>query len=355
MANYPGSGFPNEFDQHQFITPLGFSQPRISPVVNPEEKGLENPPPLPQRNTQQPYTNFAPYGGGYNSYYGGGNPYQNHLYGNTGGMFQNFGSPMYQNNNSVTSGLENASQNAFQSAQSFIGAFSSISMMLESTLFAVQNSVRAIAGVADQFGHLRHYLLSSAASFYRLVNYYYKKILCVLRLKQPDTQDERFWQDAMSGRSGTEESRLYASLLFFSLVIATPWFIWKLLKSINSKQKQEEKWFEGSGEHFVAEVKFPFVARSRDEMNLSKNTIVRLAPKARQPNIKGWLLASDGENQGLVPANYIKVLGKNRKESTLPTTQTKSHDLVDNKPNVSNDDFNDIYENNEEPNNTEKG
>lgn len=176
-------------------------------------------------------------------------------------MFQNFGSPMYQNNNSVTSGLENASQNAFQSAQSFIGAFSSISMMLESTLFAVQNSVRAIAGmdfissyhwtlkcyllwtqiveaknillvfvyfetagvhvqrcirpknegpfgefycypkiffcllgVADQFGHLRHYLLSSAASFYRLVNYYYKKILCVLRLKQPDTQDERFWR-----------------------------------------------------------------------------------------------------------------------------------------------------------------
>ena len=58
----------------------------------------------------------------------------------------------------------------------------------------------------------------------------------------------------------------------------------------------------------MAEVKFPFVARSRDEMSLSKNTIIRLAPKGRQPNIKGWLLASDGENQGLVPANYIKVM-----------------------------------------------
>ena len=65
--------------------------------------------------------------------------------------------------------------------------------------------------------------------------------------------------------------------------------------------------FSGSGEHFVAEVKFPFVARSQDELNISKNTVIRLAPKHRQPNIQGWLLASDGEHQGLVPANYIKV------------------------------------------------
>lgn len=36
--------------------------------------------------------------------------------------------------------------NAFQTAQTFIGAFSSVSMMLESTLFAVQNSIRAITG-----------------------------------------------------------------------------------------------------------------------------------------------------------------------------------------------------------------
>ena len=62
-------------------------------------------------------------------------------------MYSNFGPPMYNNNNNaLSSGLQNASQNAFQSAQAFIGAFSSVSMMLESTFFAVQNSVRAIAG-----------------------------------------------------------------------------------------------------------------------------------------------------------------------------------------------------------------
>lgn len=49
------------------------------------------------------------------------------------------------------------------------------------------------------------------------------------------------------------------------------------------------------------------MARSHDELTISKNTVIRLAPKHRQPNVQGWLLASDGESQGLIPANYIKV------------------------------------------------
>lgn len=33
----------------------------------------------------------------------------------------------------------------------------------------------------------------------------------------------------------------------------------------------------------------------------------------QQPKIRGWLLASyDGQTTGLVPANYIKILGKRR-------------------------------------------
>ena len=51
---------------------------------------------------------------------------------------------MYGVNDSHFGQLGVASQNAFQTAQTFIGAFTSVSMMLESTLFAVQNSVRAI-------------------------------------------------------------------------------------------------------------------------------------------------------------------------------------------------------------------
>lgn len=33
----------------------------------------------------------------------------------------------------------------------------------------------------------------------------------------------------------------------------------------------------------------------------------------QQPRVRGWLLASvDGQTSGLVPANYVKVLGKRR-------------------------------------------
>ena len=54
---------------------------------------------------------------------------------------------MYHNapyNNSFLNGVESYTQPTFQSFQSVIQAFGSVSMMLESTLFAVQNSVRAI-------------------------------------------------------------------------------------------------------------------------------------------------------------------------------------------------------------------
>lgn len=37
----------------------------------------------------------------------------------------------------------------------------------------------------------------------------------------------------------------------------------------------------------------------------------------QQPKIRGWLLASlDGQTTGLVPANYIKILGKRRGRKT---------------------------------------
>ena len=53
-------------------------------------------------------------------------------------------------------------------------------------------------------------------------------------------------EDAVTGKSNREDSKVYASLLFFSLVIATPWFVWKLIKAMNNEQDNKEKWFEGN-------------------------------------------------------------------------------------------------------------
>jgi len=59
-------------------------------------------------------------------------------------------------------------------------------------------------------------------------------------------------EDALAGRENKQESKVYASLLFFTVVIATPWFIWKLLKSLNTEQTETKgKWFEGNDIHLI--------------------------------------------------------------------------------------------------------
>lgn len=50
----------------------------------------------------------------------------------------------YDGSNSILGGVEDVTQSAFESVGSVIQVFSSVSMMLESTLFALQNSVRAV-------------------------------------------------------------------------------------------------------------------------------------------------------------------------------------------------------------------
>lgn len=43
-------------------------------------------------------------------------------------------------------------------------------------------------------------------------------------------------------------------------------------------------------------------------MSFCAGDILRLAPKGKQPRIRGWLLGTvDGSSEGVVPANYVKV------------------------------------------------
>lgn len=74
---------------------------------------------------------------------------------------------------------------------------------------------------------------------------------------------------------------------------------------------QNREWASGESEHFIAEVQYGFDAGSDRELNLKAGQTIRLAPSKFQPqNLRGWALASDGSRIGLVPLNYIKVLGK---------------------------------------------
>lgn len=66
--------------------------------------------------------------------------------------------------------------------------------------------------------------------------------------------------------------------------------------------------FLGAGDHVLARVEFDFVGEAEDELSVTAGTVIKMAPKDRQPRMRGWLLASvDGEREGIVPANYVKV------------------------------------------------
>ena len=73
----------------------------------------------------------------------------------------------------------------------------------------------------------------------------------------------------------------------------------------------DKKWVEGNGEHYTAHADYDFNAGSEQELSFRAGQTLRLAPRALQPRIKGWLLAAtDRQHVGLVPANYIKILAK---------------------------------------------
>lgn len=289
--------------------------------MNPKDQGKKDddndgkPPPIPRRhNNAVSMYQQSPYGTGYGAGAFGsvyGSPHQSMMYSSPGGYG---GYPSYGMRNlgsdTFSIGLEDVTSSSFQSMGNVIQAFSSVSMMLESTLFATQNSVRAIASVADQFRNLRLHLISSGLSFIKSIRYYIRKLLVIFRMRKSTYNEDTLWEDACQGSSG--ENRHWGMMLLFVVVFGTPWIIWKLLRQDSSRDGLNSDWHKGAGEHFLAEVKFSFTAENSDELSITQGDVIRIAPKHKQPRIRGWILASDGENKGIVPSNYVNVLGINR-------------------------------------------
>ncbi len=64
----------------------------------------------------------------------------------------------------------------------------------------------------------------------------------------------------------------------------------------------------GESEHFEAQAIYDFDPENNDELPIQNGDLLRIAPKHKQPQVRGWLLATvDGNATGLVPANYVKV------------------------------------------------
>ncbi|KAI2654322.1 Peroxisomal membrane protein PEX13 [Labeo rohita] len=250
-------------------------------------------PPVPPRPVQQAYrptyssfpSSYSPYG---SSIYGGYSPYSYSGYGVGGGLGYN----RYNLTDDIPPSrfvqqAEESSRGAFQSIESIVHAFSSVSMMMDATFSAVYNSFRAVLDVANHFSRLRIHFTKvlSAFALVRTLRYLYRRLQRLLGLRQ-DSEVDDLWADSAassivsaSGARGTgnEDPRAnsvksWPIFLFFAVVLGGPYLIWKLLRSAEGLEENEQ-----------------------------------------QPRVRGWLLASvDGQTTGLVPANYVKVLGRRR-------------------------------------------
>eukprot|EP00795_Rhopilema_esculentum_P007495 gene7495-13272_t len=344
---------------------------RIRPGVarsNEKMNRTDSPPPIPsrQRNDENRFSNQM-----YGSYYGNSSY---GMYGGVGGY--GYGNQPYMYNRPLGYGqssiapstfarrAEDSCRPAFDSVQSIVQAFASIATMLDSTFFAVHSSFRAVLGVADQLSGLRAHIANTlgALTIFRVIQNIFKKLMRWLRLRNGDIEavEMDVWAEATKEIADKQrKSKSWPVVLFFAVVLGTPWLIWKLLQTISNDENIEE-WITGDGEHFEAEAEYDFDAENEDEISFQAGDSLRVAPKQKQPHVRGWLLASvDGKVAGLVPANHVKILGRRRgcsKRKRGRTTkemqgtkieeldEIRSDELGNESMTTQNEQFNDLYE-----------
>ncbi|MBN3320356.1 PEX13 protein, partial [Atractosteus spatula] len=289
------------------------------------------PPPVPPRPSQQDggnsltayrpaYSSFSssysPYGG---SVYGGYSPYS---YGYGGGLGYNRFRVDEAPPSRFVQQAEESSRGAFQSIESIVHAFSSVSMMMDATFSAVYNSFRAVLDVANHFSRLKVHFTKvfSAFALVRTLRYLYRRLQRMLGLRRA-SEAEDLWADSAGVvvEAGAEDRaassvKSWPIFLFFAVILGGPYLIWKLLSStVGAEETASTNWANGDDDHVVARAEYDFTAASEEEISIRAGDMLNLAPKEQQPRVRGWLLASlDGQSTGLVPANYVKILGKRR-------------------------------------------
>ncbi|XP_052368037.1 peroxisomal membrane protein PEX13-like isoform X2 [Oncorhynchus keta] len=281
-------------------------------------------------SSYNPYGSSSLYGGAYSPYspYSGGYGMGGGLGGGLGGSlgYSRFGQTGIEDvaPSRFVQQAEESSRGAFQSIESIVQAFTSVSMMMDATFSAVYNSFRAVLDVANHLTRLRMHFTKvlSAFALVRTLRYLYRRIQRMLGLRR-DGEVEDLWADsegvvlATRGAGAAMEDagavKSWPIFLFLAVVLGGPYLIWKLLSSAQGPEESATNWASGEDDHVVARAEYDFTAASEEELSLNAGDMLNLAPKEHQPRVRGWLLASvDGQTTGLIPANYVKVLGKRR-------------------------------------------
>ncbi|XP_017890246.1 peroxisomal membrane protein PEX13 isoform X2 [Ceratina calcarata] len=317
------------------------------------QSGQNPPPPVPPRQPalQNNYWGYNSswsgpnHYGGYGGGFGHGSQYRG--FGGSGGYSSWYSPPYlgYNGNNNNYGPLSTHSGNAenrffhyieanvrptFQSIETVVHTFSSMTMLLESTYLALTNSFRAILSVAESVGKLRSTInqLFSTFAMIRFVKWLYRKIVRTAGLgsqgsRRFDSTDEELWEKSlakMGNDRNAKNSSFWSGLLTFTVFIAIPYMIHKIASSVRAAEAEAEAgsvvadpktWYESEEPTHVATVLYDFAAVNNDELSVKAGQKICLAPKSLQPKqTPGWCRATDNTNVGLVPYNYIKILGQ---------------------------------------------
>lgn len=92
----------------------------------------------------------------------------------------------------------------------------------------------------------------------------------------------------------------------------------KIVKNIDTNDtndKNPKEWLSMNDPVFTANVVYDFQAARSNEMSIKMGQKIWLAPESIQPkNNPGWCKATDGTNIGLIPSNYVQIVGEMKKK-----------------------------------------
>ncbi|XP_076637552.1 peroxisomal biogenesis factor 13 [Colletes latitarsis] len=325
------------------------SIPNISSPFPSSNIQPSNPPPVPPRQPVQNYFGFSdyrPYGSNYYGGYGYGNQYR----GFSGyGGYSSYGYNPYSNYNNYgtfgghsgdvesrfTQYVEENTRPTFQLIETILQTFSSMTMLLESTYFTLTNSFRAILSVAENVGKLHSTIgqLFNTFALIRFLKWLYRKISRNTGFQSEGSINEELWEKSVVkvGNESVNNSSFWSGFLLFSVFFVVPYMIHKIsnnIKHFKAKGKDPKEWSQYEEPLYTAIVLYDFVGVNSEELNVKVGQKVYLAPKSLQPkNLPGWCKVTDDVNVGLIPYNYIRVIGqlKKKEENTEVTAQNEEN------------------------------
>lgn len=198
-------------------------------------------------NTFRPaYSSFSSGYGAYgNSFYGSYSPYS---YGYNGLSYNRLRVDDLPPSRFVQQ-AEESSRGAFQSIESIVHAFASVSMMMDATFSAVYNSFRAVLDVANHFSRLKIHFTKvfSAFALVRTIRYLYRRLQWMIGLRR-GSENEDLWAESertvacLSAEDRAANSaKSWPIFLFFAVILGGPYLIWKLLSTYSDEISGKSK------------------------------------------------------------------------------------------------------------------